>query len=89
MPAIIVYTHVYTTAAEVKTQYPSPQSSPLFSCWEGGVDAPFHQEKVMPRLQGKSSSAPAALTVMLVLVAAFLVLEYFGVINVIPNFGRP
>ena len=43
----------------------------------------------MPRLQGKSSSAPAALTVMLVLVAAFLVLEYFGVINLIPNFGRP
>jgi len=29
------------------------------------------------------------LTVILVLVAAFLVLEYFGVINVIPNFGRP
>lgn len=29
------------------------------------------------------------LTVILVLVAAFLVLEYFSVINVIPNFGRP
>lgn len=43
----------------------------------------------MPRLQGKSSSAPAMLTVFLVLVAAFLVLEYFGVINLIPNFGRP
>ena len=43
----------------------------------------------MPRLQGKSSSAPAVLTAMLVLVAAFLVLEYFGVINLIPNFGRP
>ena len=43
----------------------------------------------MPRLQGKSSSVPAMLTVTLVLVAAFLVLEYFGVINVIPNFGRP
>jgi hypothetical protein len=42
----------------------------------------------MPRLQGKSSSAPAVLTVILVLVAAFFVLEYFGVIDVIPNFGR-
>ena len=43
----------------------------------------------MPRLQGKSSSAPAVLTMMLVLLAAFLVLEYLGVINLIPNFGRP
>ena len=43
----------------------------------------------MPRLQGKSSSAPAMLMVFLVLVAAFLALEYFGVINLIPNFGRP
>jgi hypothetical protein len=49
----------------------------------------LYWERVMPRLQGKSSSAPAVLTVILVLVAAFLVLEYFGVINVIPNFGRP
>ena len=43
----------------------------------------------MPRLQGKSSSAPAVFTVLFLLVATFLVLEYFGVINLIPNFGRP
>ena len=49
----------------------------------------FTQETVMPRLQGKSSNAPAVLTVILVLVGAFLVLEYFGAIDLIPNFGRP
>ena len=43
----------------------------------------------MPRLQGKPSNAPAMLvTGILLLAAAFLVLEYFGVINVLPNFGR-
>lgn len=43
----------------------------------------------MPRLQGKSSSTPAVVMVLLVVVATFLVLEYFGVVNVIPDFGRP
>ncbi len=43
----------------------------------------------MPRLQGKSSSTPAILVVLLVMVATFLVLEYFGVVNLIPDFGRP
>lgn len=43
----------------------------------------------MPRLQGKPSNAPAMLvTGILLLAAAFVVLEYFGVINVLPNFGR-
>ncbi len=43
----------------------------------------------MPRLQGKPSNAPAMLlTGILLLAAALVVLEYFGVINVLPNFGR-
>ena len=43
----------------------------------------------MPRLQGKPSNSPAMiLTGILILAAAFVVLEYFGVINVLPNFGR-
>lgn len=43
----------------------------------------------MPRLEGKSSNAPAMLiTGILLLVAAFVVLEYFGVINLLPNFGQ-
>ena len=49
----------------------------------------FTQEKVMPRLQGKSSNAPAVLSLVFVLIAAFVILEYFGVINLIPDFGRP
>lgn len=43
----------------------------------------------MPRLQGKSSNAPAVLSLVFVLIAAFVILEYFGVINLIPDFGRP
>ncbi len=43
----------------------------------------------MPRLQGKSSSAPALLTVALLLIAALIALEYLGVVNLVPNFGRP
>ena len=43
----------------------------------------------MPRLEGKSSNAPAKLvTGILLLAAAFVVLEYFGIINVLPNFGQ-
>lgn len=43
----------------------------------------------MPRLEGKSSNAPAMIiTCILLLAAAFVVLEYFGVINVLPNFGK-
>lgn len=43
----------------------------------------------MPRLQGKTSNLPATLlTVILLLVIAFVVLEYVGVINVLPNFGK-
>jgi hypothetical protein len=43
----------------------------------------------MSRLQGKSSNAPALLTVALLLFAALVVLEYLGVINLVPGFGRP
>lgn len=43
----------------------------------------------MPRLEGKASNAPAMLvTVVLVLGVAFVVLEYLGIINFLPNFGR-
>lgn len=43
----------------------------------------------MPRLQGKPSNVPAMLvTGILLLAAALVVLEYFGVINALPNFGR-
>ena len=43
----------------------------------------------MPRLEGKPSNAPAMLlTGILLLAAALVVLEYFGVIDILPNFGR-
>lgn len=43
----------------------------------------------MTRLQGKSSSAPTVLTVIVMLIIAFFVLEFFGLINVIAGFGQP
>lgn len=42
----------------------------------------------MPRLQGKSSKAPSLVTIVIVLVAVFLVIEYLGIIDLVPNFGR-
>jgi len=42
----------------------------------------------MPRLQGERSNAGMWIVLLLVvLVIAFVLLEYFGVINLIPNFG--
>lgn len=43
----------------------------------------------MTRLQGKASNAPAILTALVILLLAFLGLEYFGIIDLVPNFGRP
>jgi hypothetical protein len=43
----------------------------------------------MPRLVGKRSDAGANVTALLLLAAiAGVLLEYFGVIDVIPRFGR-
>jgi hypothetical protein len=43
----------------------------------------------MPRLIGKTSKAPLYIgTVAVVAIAGVLALEYYGVIDIIPNFGR-
>jgi hypothetical protein len=43
----------------------------------------------MPRLEGERSNAGAWIVMLiLLLVIAFVLLEFFGVINLIPNFGR-
>ncbi len=43
----------------------------------------------MPRLEGKRSSASLYVVSLFVLVVGAAVLvEYFGIINLIPNFGR-
>jgi hypothetical protein len=43
----------------------------------------------MPRLLGKSSKAPLYVGVTLVIaIAGAFALEYFGVIDVVPNFGK-
>jgi hypothetical protein len=43
----------------------------------------------MPRLQGKRSNNNLYFALMLVLaVIAIILLNYFGVIHLIPNFGR-
>jgi hypothetical protein len=42
----------------------------------------------MPRLEGERSNAGVWLVLLLVvLVVAFVLLEYLGMINLIPNFG--
>jgi hypothetical protein len=42
----------------------------------------------MPRLEGERSNAGTWIVLLLVvLVIAFVLLEYFGVIDLIPNFG--
>ncbi|MCC5607718.1 hypothetical protein LC612_13200 [Nostoc sp. CHAB 5834] len=43
----------------------------------------------MPRLVGQRSNTGANITVLIILVAIFGVfLEYFGVIDIVPGFGR-
>ncbi|MEH2193934.1 MAG: hypothetical protein V7K98_15045 [Nostoc sp.] len=43
----------------------------------------------MPRLVGQRSNAGANITVLITLVAIFgIFLEYFGVIDIVPGFGR-
>jgi hypothetical protein len=43
----------------------------------------------MPRLLGKTSKAPLYIgTVAIVAIVGVLALEYYGVIDIIPNFGR-
>ncbi len=42
----------------------------------------------MPRLQGKRSSAGTYIVVLIVLaMVVFVLLEYVGIINLIPGFG--
>ncbi len=43
----------------------------------------------MPRLIGKRSNNGANITVLIILVAIFgVLLEYFGMIDIVPGFGR-
>ncbi|MEH2318142.1 hypothetical protein [Nostoc sp.] len=43
----------------------------------------------MPRLVGQRSNTGANITVLITLVAIFgVLLEYFGVIDIVPGFGR-
>lgn len=43
----------------------------------------------MPRLIGKCSNTGTNITVLIVLVAIFgVLLEYFGMIDIVPHFGR-
>lgn len=43
----------------------------------------------MPRLEGERSNTALYVVLLLVLlVVALVLLEYFGAINLIPNFGR-
>jgi len=43
----------------------------------------------MPRLQGKRSNENLYIALLLVLVVlAIILLNYFGIIHLIPNFGR-
>jgi hypothetical protein len=43
----------------------------------------------MPRLQGERSNGALYIVLLLVLlIAAFILLEYFGAINLIQGFGR-
>jgi hypothetical protein len=43
----------------------------------------------MPRLLGKPSKAPLYVgTALIIAVAAALSLEYFGIVDVVPNFGK-
>ncbi len=43
----------------------------------------------MPRLVGQRSNTGANITVLIILIAIFgVLLEYFGVIDIVPSFGR-
>jgi hypothetical protein len=43
----------------------------------------------MPRLVGQRSNTGANITVLIILIAIFgVLLEYFGMIDIVPGFGR-
>ncbi|MBW4562728.1 MAG: hypothetical protein KME32_16580 [Mojavia pulchra JT2-VF2] len=43
----------------------------------------------MPRLVGNRSHAGANITIIIILIATFgVLLEYFGVVDIVPGFGR-
>jgi hypothetical protein len=53
------------------------------------TNSSLHNIEYMPRLIGKSSKAPLYVgTALVVAVAGAIALEYSGVIDIIPNFGK-